>query len=92
MYKNKRVLLIAGGGTLGTYVAEELLSKGATVEIICPEEKESNCDRLIFHRSMVSKELLSDLFSKKHYPFFGFLHTPLPFYSPLSSKYYLRHR
>ena len=67
MYKNKRVLLIAGGGTLGSYVAKELLSKGATVEIICPEEKESYCDQLIFHRSMVSKELLSDLFSNKHY-------------------------
>lgn len=27
MYKDKRVLLIAGGGTLGTYVAKELLCK-----------------------------------------------------------------
>lgn len=67
MHKNKRVLLIAGGGTLGTYVAEELLSKGATVEIICPEEKKSHSERLIFHQSCVNEELLRSLFSKKHY-------------------------
>ena len=67
MYKDKRVLLIAGGGTLGTYTAEELLRLGATVEVICPEEKISDCERLIFHRDYVSEELLSALFAKKHY-------------------------
>lgn len=41
MYENKRFLLIAGGGTLGTYVSEELLRKGAIVEVVCPEEKTS---------------------------------------------------
>jgi uncharacterized protein YbjT (DUF2867 family) len=41
MYSGKRVLLIAGGGTLGTYVSEELLRQGAYVEVICPEEKVS---------------------------------------------------
>lgn len=67
MYKDKRVLLIAGGGTLGTYVSEELLRLGATVEVICPEDKVSNNERLIFHQSLVSEELLKDLFAKKHY-------------------------
>lgn len=67
MYSNKRVLLIAGGGTLGTYVSEELLRLGAFVEVICPEEKTSNNERLLFHQSLATEELLSDLFSKKHY-------------------------
>ena len=67
MIQNKRVLLIAGGGTLGTYVSEELLRLGAEVEVICPEEKTSNNDRLIFHQSLATEELLRDLFSKKHY-------------------------
>lgn len=40
MYKNKKVLLIAGGGTLGEYVSEELLRLGASVEVICPKTKE----------------------------------------------------
>ena len=67
MLQNKRVLLIAGGGTLGTYVSEELLRLGAEVEVICPEEKISNNNRLIFHQSLATEELLRDLFSKKHY-------------------------
>lgn len=65
--QNKRVLLIAGGGTLGTYVSEELLRLGAEVEVICPEEKTSNNDRLTFHQSLATEELLQDLFAKKHY-------------------------
>lgn len=67
MLKNKRVLLIAGGGTLGTYVSEELLRHGASVEVICPEEKFSDNERLTFHQSLATEELLRDLFSKKHY-------------------------
>ena len=34
-YEGKKVLLIAGGGTLGTYVAQDLLAKGVSVDIIC---------------------------------------------------------
>ena len=67
MYSNKSVLLIAGGGTLGTYVSEELLRLGASVEVICPEEKHSNNERLVFHQSLATEELLRKLFSKKHY-------------------------
>ena len=67
MYSNKRVLLIAGGGTLGTYVAKELLRLGAIVEVICPEEKVSDHERLSFHQSLATVELLTDLFSKNHY-------------------------
>ena len=67
MYQNKRVLLIAGGGTLGTYVSQELLRLGAFVEVICPEEKVSHHERLHFHQSLATEELLRDLFSKRHY-------------------------
>jgi len=67
MYSNKRVLLIAGGGTLGTYVSEELLRLGAFVEVVCPEEKVSNNERLLFHQSMATEALLEELFSQKHY-------------------------
>ena len=67
MYSDKRVLLIAGGGTLGTYVSEELLRLGAFVEVICPEDKVSDNERLVFHQSLATEEVLRDLFSKKHY-------------------------
>jgi nucleoside-diphosphate-sugar epimerase len=65
--QNKRVLLIAGGGTLGTYVSEELLRLGASVEVVCPEEKVSNNEKLTFHRSLATEEFLRGLFSEKHY-------------------------
>ena len=67
MYSDKRVLLIAGGGTLGTYVSEELLRLGAFVEVICPEDKVSDNERLVFHQSLATEEVLRDLFSEKHY-------------------------
>ena len=67
MYSDKRVLLIAGGGTLGTYVSEELLRLGACVEVICPEEKISNNERLVFHQSLATEDVLKELFSQKHY-------------------------
>lgn len=67
MYHNKRVLLIAGGGTLGTAVSQALLQKGAIVEVICPEEKVSHCENLIFHQSMATEEFLKTLFEQRHY-------------------------
>ena len=67
MYQNKRVLLIAGGGTLGTYVSRELLRLGADVEVICPEEKVSDNEHLLFHQSLATEELLRSLFAEKHY-------------------------
>lgn len=67
MYSNKRVLLIAGGGTLGTYCQKELLRLGASVEVICPEEKVSDNERLVFHRGLATEELLKDLFAENRY-------------------------
>ena len=67
MYNNKKVLLIAGGGTLGTHVANELLRLGSSVDIICPEDKVSNNPKLRFHQAYVSRELLEKLFAENHY-------------------------
>jgi len=75
MVQNKKVLLIAGGGTLGTYTAKELLRLGASVDVICPEEKISDHPRLHYIRDYVSNELLEMLFQKTHYDgIVNFLH------------------
>lgn len=74
-YKGKRVLLIAGGGTLGTYVGKELLRLGASVEVICPEDKVSDHPNLSFYKTLATTEFLTDLFSKNHYDgIVNFLH------------------
>ena len=67
MYTGKRFLLIAGGGTLGTHVYRELLSLGATVDVICLEDTVSDNERLTFYREYVSEELLRALFKKHKY-------------------------
>ena len=67
MYTNKKVLLIAGGGTLGTHTANELLRLGVAVDVICPEEKVSHHPALRFHRGLATRELLDDLLAKYHY-------------------------
>lgn len=78
-YENKRVLLIGGGGTLGTYTAKELLRLGAYVDIVCPEEKSSDNERLRFYRGMGTEEFLSALFAEVHYDgIVNFIHYPKP--------------
>jgi len=87
MYKDKKVLLIAGGGTLGTYTAKELLRLGCYVDIICPEEKESDNEKLTFHRSLATDEFLRKLFLEKHYDgIVNFIHYPD------AEKYNLMHK
>lgn len=63
----KRALLIAGGGTLGTHTANELLRLGCEVDVICPEAKISHHPNLHFIQSLATNELLTDLFAKQHY-------------------------
>ena len=71
----KKVLLIAGGGTLGTYTAEELLRLGHSVDVICLEDKVSNNERLRFFKESATLEYLKELFSKNHYDgIVNFLH------------------
>jgi nucleoside-diphosphate-sugar epimerase len=67
MYTNKHVLLIAGGGTLGTYTAEELLRLGARVDVLCPEDKISNDSNLVYHKGLGTEECLKALFQQTHY-------------------------
>lgn len=67
MYKDKRVLLIGGGGTIGTYVAQELLEKGCYVDIICLEDYVSDNERLRYIKAEVTLEFLKDFLSDKYY-------------------------
>lgn len=85
MYENKNALLIAGGGTLGTYTASELLRLGANVDVICLEDKESSDERLTYYKSYATNEFLTELFSKKHYDgIVNFIHyTDLEAYKPV---------
>lgn len=67
MYNNKKILLIAGGGTLGTYTSKELIRLGARVDVICPEDKISDHENLRFYQAMATDDFLTTLFSKNHY-------------------------
>lgn len=79
MYTGKRILLIAGGGTLGTYVSAELLRLGATVDVICPEDKESNNKRLTFIKGYADDRLLDEVFAANRYDgIVNFLHYAIP--------------
>jgi len=63
----KQVLLMAGGGTLGSYTAKELLRLGYQVDIIALEDLHSLNRNLNYIKGMVTDEMLLDLFAKKHY-------------------------
>ncbi len=63
----KHVLLIGGGGTLGTYVAKELLTQGHRVDILCPEEKHSDNENLTFIRDYATMGVLTALLDGKTY-------------------------
>lgn len=77
MEQAKRVLLIAGGGTLGTHTANELLRLGCRVDVLCPEEKHSEVTALRYIRHYATQEVLSSLFSQNHYHgIVNFLHYP----------------
>ena len=79
VYDHKKVLLIGGGGTLGTYTAKELLRLGACVDVVCPEEKTSDNEKLRFFRGMGTEEFLSPLFAETHYDgIVNFIHYPKP--------------
>ena len=63
----KKVLLIAGGGTLGLYTAKELLRLGHAVDIICLDEMTSDNEKLRFFKANATVEYLKELFSLNHY-------------------------
>lgn len=71
----KKVLLIAGGGTLGMYVAQEQLAMGNQVDIICLEDHVSDNENLRFFKNYATVEYLQELFSENHYDgIVNFLH------------------
>jgi nucleoside-diphosphate-sugar epimerase len=73
----KNVLLIAGGGTLGTYTAEELLRLGHRVEVICLEEKTSNDENLCFYQRRADAAFLEQFLQDKKYDgIVNFIHYP----------------
>lgn len=74
---NKKVLLIAGGGALGSYVSKELLNLSCDVDVICLEEKKSDNSHLKFYQNHATKEFLCNLFKNTHYDgIVDFLHYP----------------
>lgn len=83
--EHKKILLIGGGGTLGTYTADELLRLGFSVDIICPEEKLSNNSALRFYREYATQEFLEKLLSQNRYDgIVNFIHyTSLEAYKPI---------
>lgn len=64
---NKKVLLIAGGGTLGSYTAKELLRLGCFVDIICLEDNVSDNDHLRFYKEYATLEYLTEFLENRYY-------------------------
>ena len=76
-YSSKSVLLIAGGGTLGTYTGQELLRLGCTVDVICLEDKLSDHERLKFYKENADLDFLTGFLQNKHYNgIVNFIHYP----------------
>ncbi len=74
---SKSILLIAGGGTLGTYVGQELIKHGHLVDVICLEDKISDNERLKFFKEYATIENLKKRFGEKYYDgIVNFLHYP----------------
>ncbi len=70
----EKVLLIAGGGTLGTYVTEEMVERGIPVDVICLEEYQSN-QMVTYYREKVTFEYIKEfLAGKKYAAIVDFLH------------------
>lgn len=67
MKDSKKVLLIAGGGTLGSNTQKELLKKGVSVDVICLEDKQADDDRLTFYRENASYEFLQNFLKDRYY-------------------------
>lgn len=81
----KKVLLIAGGGTLGTYTARELLEAGHSVDIICLEDKVSYHQNQKFFKGEADVDFLENFLEGKYYDgIVNFIHyTKLEYYKPV---------
>lgn len=78
-YSDKKVLLIGGGGTIGTYVAKELLEKGCSVDIICLEDYTSDNENLRYFKATATLDFLKGFLADKYYDgILNLLHHPVP--------------
>lgn len=79
MYFDKKVLLIGGGGTIGTYVAKELLDMGCSVDIICLEDYTSDNEKLRYFKAPVTLDYLKGFLADKYYNgILDFIHRDVP--------------
>lgn len=70
----EKVLLIAGGGTLGTYATKELTERGIPADVVCLEEYEST-PQVKYYREKVNTEFLKGfLHGKRYATIVDFLH------------------
>ena len=81
----KKVLLIAGGGTLGRYTAKELLSKDCQVDIICLEDYTSDNPNLRYYKANADLKYLTEFLKDKYYDgIVNFIHYYVPeMYKPV---------
>ena len=81
----KKVLLIAGGGTLGRYTAKELLNKGCAVDVICLEDYTSNNPKLCYYKAKADLNYLTEFLKDKYYDgIVNFIHYYVPeMYKPV---------
>lgn len=81
----KKVLLIAGGGTLGSYTAKELLKNGCEVDIICLEDNVSDNENLHYFKANADLEYLTEFLKNRYYDaIVNFIHyTSTEVYKPI---------
>lgn len=83
--ENRKVLLIAGGGTLGSYTSSELLSKGCAVDVICLEDYISDNPKLRYYKANADLNYLTEFLKDKYYDgIVNFIHyTSVDDYKPV---------
>lgn len=83
--ENRKVLLIAGGGTLGRYTAKELLSKDCEVDVICLEDYASDNPKLRYFKANADLNYLTEFLKDKYYDgIVNFIHyTSVDDYKPV---------
>ena len=81
----KKVLLIAGGGTLGRYTAKELLIKECEVDVICLEDYTSDNPKLRYYKANADLNYLTAYLNDKYYDgIVNFIHyTSVDDYKPV---------
>ena len=85
MYQDKKVLLIAGGGTLGTYVGQELLRKGCFVDVVCLNDPVCDDERIHYIKANADQEFLKRHLRDNRYDgIVNFIHYPdVAVYKPI---------